>query len=161
MTRFLTIAALFLALSAPVMARTFPVPPAGPAWTVTTPKDWKVEEIEHGYSAVSPGDDVFFSVEYAASEKGFDAMMKTNEDWMKENKIKLVKPTREEGKVNGIDMLHYEFDTTDENGKTLVDLMFLPAGNSMAMLTVWGSVKERNRHQAEILSILNSVKPTP
>jgi hypothetical protein len=41
----------------------------------------------------------------------------------------------------------------------LVDFFLIPAGNSLAMLTFWGSEAERNRHQDEIMSIMNSVKP--
>ena len=153
-------AALMLLLLGPAAAgRVFPVPPTAPAITVTTPSSWKVEEIEHGYSATSPGEDVFFSVEYESTQKGVDALMKDNDDWMKENKIKQVAPTKEEGAVNGVSMTHFEFDTTDANGKTLVDFFLIPAGDSLAMLTFWGSVEERNKHKDDIVGILNSIKP--
>ncbi len=150
---------LVVALAGPAMARTFPVPPDAPAITVTTPDKWKVSEIDYGFSAMSSGEDIYFSVEYASGDKAVKKMMDDNESWMKENKIKQVKPNVEEGKINGVDVKHYEFDTTDENGKTLVDFFLVPAGNSLAMLTFWGSVAERNKHQDEIMGILNSVKP--
>lgn len=159
MKRVLLAALLVAALAGPAMARTFPVPPDAPAITVTTPDKWKVSEIEYGFSATSPGDDVYFSVEYASGEKAFGKMMDDNESWMKENKIKSVKPTIEDGKINGVAIKHYEFDTTDDNGKTLVDFFLIPAGDARAMLTFWGSETERNKHQDEIMSILNSVKP--
>jgi hypothetical protein len=148
-----------VALTVPAMARTFPIPVGAPAITVTTPDNWKVKEIEYGFSAMSPGDDVYFSVEYASGDKTVEKMMNDNECWMKENKIKPVKPNVEEGKINGVDIKHYEFDTTDDNGKTLVDFFLVPAGKSLAMLTFWGSEAERNKHQDEIVSIMNSVKP--
>jgi hypothetical protein len=159
MKRVLYAALLVAALAGPAMARTFPVPPEAPAITITTPDNWKVHETEYGYSAMSPGDDVYFSVEYASGDKAFGKMMDDNESWMKENKIKSVKPTIEDGKINGVEIKHYEFDTTDDNGKTLVDFFLIPAGNARAMLTLWGSEAERNKHQDEIMSIMNSVKP--
>ena len=159
MKSILHAALLVTALAAPAMARTFPVPPDTPAITVTTPDNWKVREIDYGFSASSPGDDVYFSVEYASGDKAVGKMMDDNESWMKENKIKSVKPNVEAGKINGVDIKHYEFDTTDENGKTLVDFFLIPAGSSLAMLTFWGSEEERNKHQNEIVSIMNSVRP--
>jgi hypothetical protein len=152
-------ALLVTALAAPAMARTFPVPPDAPAISVTTPDNWKVREIDYGFSAKSSGDDVYFSVEYASGDKAITKMMDDNEAWMKDNNIKSVKPKIEVGKINGVDLKHYEFDTTDDNGKTLVDFFLVPAGNSVAMLTFWGSEAERNRHEAEIMSVLNSIKP--
>jgi hypothetical protein len=159
MKRILYAAFLVAALAGPAMARTFPVPPDSPAITVTTPANWKVSEIDYGFSASSPGDDVYFSVEYASGDKAVGKMMDDNESWMKENKIKPVKPKIEAGKINGVDVKHYEFDTTDDNGKTLVDFFLIPAGNSTAMLTLWGSEEERNKHQDEVMSIMNSIKP--
>jgi hypothetical protein len=86
-------------------------------------------------------------------------MMDNNDAWMKENKIKPVKPAIEEGKVNGIAMKHYAFDTTDDDGKTLVDFFLIPSGKSVTMLTIWGSVEQRNKHKDEIMSLLGSIKP--
>jgi hypothetical protein len=160
MNRVLYAALIVAALAGPAMARTFPVPPGTPAITVTTPDNWKVSEIDYGFSAMSPHEDVYFSVEYASDDKAFAKMMDDNETWMKDNKIKSVKPTIEDGNINGVAIKHYEFDTTDENGKTLVDFFLIPAGgNTRAMLTFWGSEAERNKHQNEIMSIMNSIKP--
>ena len=159
MMRVLHAALLVAALAGPAMARTCPVPPDTPAITVTTPDKWKVREIDYGFSAMSPGEDVYFSVEYAKGDKAVEKMMSDNEAWMKENNIKSVKPSIEAGKINGVDIKHYEFDTTDDNGKTLVDFFLIPAGNSLAMLTFWGSVEERNKHQDEIVGIMNSIRP--
>ena len=57
-------------------------------------------------------------------------------------------------------ILHYAFDTTDDTGKTLVDFFLIPTGsNARAMITFGGSEAERTKHQDEIVSIMNSVKP--
>ena len=83
MKHLLFAASILALLAGPAMARNIAVPASDPAATVTVPDNWKFEEIDYGYSAVSPDKDVFFSVEYAGKNK-IDAMMKNNEDWMKE-----------------------------------------------------------------------------
>lgn len=110
---------------------------------------------------MSPGGDVFFSIEYVGTGKGLDSLMKTNDEWLAEYKIKKVTPTTEAGNISGVANTHFELDTTDANGKTLIDHFLIPAGSSLAMLTLWGSVEERNKHQAEIMSIINSLTKTP
>ncbi len=40
-------------------SRNFAVPAKNPVITLNVPDNWKVEEIEFGFSAVSPGKDVF------------------------------------------------------------------------------------------------------
>ena len=159
MMRVLRAAIVLIALAGPALARTFPVPPDHPAVTISVPPNWKVTEIEYGYSAFSPGEDVYFSVEHADNAKDLNAMMSLNTSWMKENHIKPVKPTVEDASINGVPVTHYEFDTTDENGKTLVDFILVKAGDAIAMVTLWGSADERNKHKSDILGILGSIKP--
>ena len=153
---------LALVLScAPALARNIAVPDKDPSVVLTIPDTWNIREIDYGYSAVSPGQNVFFSVEYAKANE-IDALMENNDNWMKENNIKQVKPTKVEGNLNGIDATIFQFDTTDDNGPTLVDFVLMPAGKKrMMMLTLWGSEKDRAKHKASIDSIMNSVKPLP
>lgn len=141
-------------------AKNFAVPDKDPAATLTVPDNWKIEEIEFGFSAQSPGRDVFFSMEYA-SKKKLDAMMKTNEEWMKENEIDFgKKPEEREMDFNGISGTVLRYDTTDANGPTIVDFILLPAGkNRVVMLTLWGSETERSKHKVAIKSIMDSVRP--
>ncbi|MBF9234169.1 hypothetical protein [Microvirga alba] len=148
-------------LALPAQARNFAVPDKDPSVTLTVPDTWKVEEITYGYSAQSPGKDVFFSVEYA-NARDIEAMLDNNEQWMKQNKIKKVKPQKIEGPLNGIDATVFQFNTTDENGPTQVEFVLLPAGKQrMIMLTLWGSDEERAKHKNAIDAIMNSVKPIP
>jgi hypothetical protein len=159
MRKIMMAALLLAALAMPAMARNFGVPEKNPAVTLFVPDNWTIEQIDFGYSAVSLGKDVFFAIE-SASARRLDAMMKLNESWMKDNKIKQVKPTKVEGPLNGIaDVTIFTFDTTDENGRTLVDFVLIPAGNErVIMLTLWGSEAERAKHKAAIDAIMNSVK---
>ncbi len=159
MSKFLLGASMLVLLAAPAMARNIAVPADDPAATVTVPDNWKFEEIDYGYSAVSPDMDVFFSVEYANKNK-IDAMMKNNEKWMKENGIDYsVKPTQTEMDFGGLSGTVYRFDTKDDDGPTRVDFVLLPGGkNRVIFLTLWGSTEERQAHSAEIDAIMNSVK---
>ncbi len=157
-----TLAAAFLALSLATIAadaKNFAIPPKNPAMTMNIPDNWKVEEIEYGFSAVSPGRDVFFSVEYVTANK-VDALMKNNEKWMKEQKIKMVKPEKIELPLNGIPSTVFSFDTTDENGPTKLEFIMMPGGdNRLVMFTLWGSETERKKHGAAIDAMMSSIKP--
>jgi hypothetical protein len=152
--------ALIVVLAAsPTWARNIAVPDSDPAAIVTVPDSWKFNEIEYGYSAISPDKDIFFSVEHANANK-IDAMMKANKAWMKENKIDgSVKPTETEMTFGGLSGTVFRFDTKDENGPTRVDFVLLTAGkNRVIFLTLWASAEERTNHASEIDSIMNSVK---
>ena len=159
MTKLLLSFALLSLFATPLTAKNFAVPATDPAATITVPDNWTVEEIEFGFSARSPDDDVFFSMEYAGRE--LDAMMKVNEAWMKENEIDFSKkPEEREMDFNGINGSVLRYNTTDQNGPTIVDFVLLAAGKGrVIMLTLWGSDKERDKHAPAIKSIMDSVKP--
>ncbi|MEA1833745.1 hypothetical protein U8607_16800 [Methylobacterium durans] len=160
MRRILMGALLCATLSLPAEARNFAVPPKSPVVTVVVPDTWKVREIDFGYSAQSPDDEVVFYVEYA-SKKKLEAMLETNRAWMRENEIDdSVKPIEKEMDFNGTSGTVLRYDTKDANGKTIVDFVLLSGGeNQVIMLTLWGSAEERASHKAEISAIMNSVRP--
>jgi hypothetical protein len=160
MKQFAVSALSFLALTLPAAAATFALPPKNPAITMVLPDAWKPEEIDYGYSAMSPDQDVFFSVEYADS-KSIDKMTDNNAAWMKENKIV---PTAEAVKsavdFHGLkgDLLH--FAAKDENGPTNVDFVFSDAGHGrIFMFTLWASDAEMKNHADDFDKIVKSIKP--
>jgi hypothetical protein len=151
-------AAMGVASLAPLAAKNFAVPTKNPTVTLAIPDNWKTEEIEFGYSAVSPGKDVFFSVEFASVNK-VETLMKNNEKWMKDNKIKMVKPTQVEAPLNGIASTIIRFETTDENGPTTLEFIMMPGGdNRVIVFTLWGSDDERKKHGAAIDAMMSSIK---
>ncbi|MGO4571402.1 hypothetical protein [Microvirga sp. 2TAF3] len=159
MKKFLMGAVLAGLLALPAEARNFAVPEKDPSVTLIVPDTWKIEEIDFGYSAQSPGEDVFFSVEYAHA-RDIEAMLDNNDKWMKQSGIKKVKPEKIAGKLNGIDATVFQFNTTDENGPTQVEFILLPAGKERTiMLTLWASDGEREKHKDAIDMMMNSVKP--
>jgi hypothetical protein len=159
MRRVLAGALLGVFLALPVAARNFAVPAKDPSITLTVPDAWKVQAIDYGYSAMAPGQEVFFAVEYVHA-RDIEAMLDANEQWMKENKIRKAQPERVDGQLNGIEATIFQFNTTDETGPTVVEFILLPGGRQrVIMLTLWASEKERAKHAAAIDSIMNSIKP--
>ena len=152
-------AALLSVLAGPALARNIAVPSTDPAATVSVPDNWKFSEIEYGYSAISPGKDVFFSVEFA-TKNTLDAMMKATKVWMKENGIDgSVKPKEVEANFGGLPATVYQFNTKDDNGPTVVEFILMPAGkNRILFVTIWGSDEERAKHGKEIDAIMSSFK---
>jgi opacity protein-like surface antigen len=159
MKQFLIAAAMVCLLALPAAARDVALPAKHPTVTVSIPDNWKTDEIEYGWNAMSPGKDVFFSIE-AASSKKLDALLKNNQEWMNENKIKMVKPEKSEEDFNGMSGTVLRFDTTDEDGPTRVDFIMLAGGaDNVVMLTLWGSAKERADHRSEVEALMKSVRP--
>lgn len=158
MKKLLLAFALLGAFASIAHARNFAVPTKDPAVTISIPDNWTTEEIAYGYSAQSPGKDVFFSVEFA-SARNVEAMMENNDKWMKENNIKQVKPNKVDAPINGIPATIFQFETSDDNGPTTVEFIMMSAGKGrMIMLTLWGSDAERSKHGKAIDSIMSSVK---
>lgn len=159
MKKLLAAIALMGVLATSAHAKNFAVPDKDPAVTLSVPDNWTTEEIAYGYSAQSPGKDVFFSVEFA-SARDVEKMLENNETWMKENSIKKVAPKKAEIPINGIPATVFQFETTDSNGPTTVEFIMMAAGKKrMIMLTLWGSDAEREKHGKAIDSIMSSVKP--
>jgi hypothetical protein len=159
MKKLVFLATLCALLTSAANARNIAVPADDPAAVVAVPDTWKVGEIEFGYSAFSPGKDVFFSVE-SATKNDIGAMMKNNKAWMKENDIDgSVKPTESEMTFGGLPGTVFRFETKDSNGPTRVDFVLISVGkNREIFLTLYGSDKERKKHSSEIDSIMNSFK---
>ena len=157
--RIILLAVAVLLTAAPASAKNFAFPAKNPIATIMIPDTWTTEEITYGYSAKSPDDDVFFSVEYATGAR-IDKMLANNTAWMTENKITSSKePVEKAINIDGIDSKLLTVVGTDENGPTIVDFVFMPAGdNRLIMLTLWASDEERKANAADISAIESSVK---
>ena len=158
MRRFFLSLALSAALTMPAIARDFSVPKKSPAIMITIPDTWKFSDIEYGFRAASPGDDVYFYVE-STGAKSVDKMMALNDQWMKEQGIKPdgdPKITTVEGAVKA---KIYNYKANDKDGPTNVSFTLIPAGDRLVMLTMWGSLEEQQKHNADIDAILGSIRP--
>ena len=155
----LVLAVLIVFASGSAFAKNFAFPAKNPTATISIPDTWKTEEITYGYSAKSPDEDVFFSVEYATGAR-VEKMLANNTAWMKENKITSTRePVEKTIQIDGIEAKLLTVIGKDENGPTIVDFVFMPAGeNRLIMLTLWGSEDERKANAADIAAIESSVK---
>ena len=142
------------------LAKTMTFPAKEPAASVTIPDKWKVKSIEYGFEAKSPNDDIYFSVETARG-KSIDKMVDGADIWMRDNKI-LVKPNPEQRMINfgGIDGFTIKYQATDENGPTVIVLIFmtLEPKKDVVLMTFWGSEEEQAARQDDINLILSSIK---
>jgi hypothetical protein len=157
--RTISLAAM-LALScvAPGLAKNLAVPEKDPVALLTIPDTWKQEEIEFGYSGMSPDGNVYFSVEYARGDR-IDKLFALNDEWMKDNKINPTsEPKKQEITLGGLPATLFVYQATDENGPTEINFVLIPAGKRIVLLTLWGSQQEQKENKVDIDIIKNSVK---
>eukprot|EP01037_Dinobryon_pediforme_P031282 gene31282-35699_t len=127
MKKLLLAVAMVIATS-PAFAKNFAVPAKDPIATIAIPDTWETEEIQYGYSAKPPSHDAFFSVEYATGAR-VDKMLKLNDEWLKENNIKADRePVQKAISIDGIESQLLTVIGKDEDGPTIVDFVFIPAG---------------------------------
>ncbi len=153
-------AAMAVALMSSAWAKNLAVPTDDPAVTLSIPDTWTMQQIDFGYSAVSPEKDVVFYVEYAGGKR-VKAMTDLNKQWLAENSIKTIgKPEELDLDFNGVKGSVLKYKAKDDNGPTNVNFAFIPAGKDrVIMLTIWGSDEEQAKHGKDIDSILASIKP--
>ncbi len=156
--KFLVAGAMLALAITSTLAKNLAVPEKSPIATIVIPDSWKPEQIEYGYSAKSPDDDVFFSVEYANAAR-IDKMFALNDAWMKDNKIKVKgKATEKEFEINGLPAKIFTYQATDENGDTKIDFVTIPAGKQLILITIWASEEEREANKDDIIAIQKSLK---
>jgi hypothetical protein len=159
MRRLLLSAVITAAFALPCFAKDFAVPKKNPVIAITIPDSWTIRDIDYGFSAASPGDDVYFYVE-STDPKNIDKMMALNDAWMKEQKITPIG----EPKVTVVDQgpvkaKIYNYKAKDDSGPTNVSFTLIPGDKSLIMLTLWGSEEEQKKHDDEINQILGSIRP--
>jgi hypothetical protein len=156
--KYLAVVAALLSAT-PCFARDLAVPAKNPAITLTVPDSWKTTEDGTSYKSLSQDKDVFFYVEFADAADVAD-LQKNNVSWMKSNNLNWkVKPVESEMDVNGSTAKVQRFNTSSDDGKTVVEFITLPASKDrVVMLTLWASEAQRAANAADIAAILKSVK---
>ena len=161
MIKRLILAALFaLASFGPVAARNYAFPEKNPTATLVIPDSWDVDEIEFGYTASSPDEEIIFTIETASASR-LDRMIEQNMQWLKEQDIVAKgKPEEKEISINGIPATLYNYEATDPDGDTLIQFVIFPAGQGrVVLMSLWGSADGRDENQKDIETIINSIKP--
>lgn len=158
--RVLLMALCFFAVAQAAIAKTMNFPAKQPLASVTIPDKWKIKSIEYGFEAKSPNDDIYFSVETARGQS-IDKMVEGTDAWMRDNKI-VVKPNPEQRMMNfgGLEGFTVKYQATDENGPTVIALIFmtLEPSKEVVLMTFWGSEAEQAARQDDINIILSSIK---
>jgi hypothetical protein len=157
--KLMLVGALVSFAFSPSFAKNLAVPAKNPVATIVFPDTWKAEEIEFGWSAKSPDGNVFFSVESASGSR-VDKLFATNDEWMKENKIKPKgKAVEKDVEFGGLKAKLYAYQATDEDGDTVIDFVVIPAGpGRVILLTQWASDEEQKANAADLDKIANSIK---
>lgn len=161
MIRRFVLAACFAVLStASLEARNYVFPEKNPTATVVIPDSWDANEIEFGYTASSPDEDIVFTVETASSSR-LDRMIEQNMQWLKEQDVvPKGKPKEEQITINGISATLYTYDATDPDGDTIFEFVIFPAGQGrVVLMSLWGSEEARAENKVDIDSIITSIKP--
>ncbi len=159
MKKLIIAAAFMCAAVLPASAKNLAVPEKNPVATITVPNSWDIDEIDYGYVARSPNEDVFFSVEYATGKR-VDKMLENNNAWLDENEIVAKSaPVEKDIELGGLKAKLISYDGTDEDGDTHVDFVLIAAGdNRLILLTLWASPEALKANKDDIIAIQNSVK---
>lgn len=153
-------AAVFLSTAA-ARAETLLFPSDKPVASVTFPATWEATENESGIEGFSPDEAISFYVD-VASEKTSDKVVDAGIDFLTENGVTLKPETMRESKstVNGMEMHVIGWDGTDSEGPASIVLAFLaPKPDKILMITYWGTQGEEQKYEADVDSIVNSIKP--
>jgi hypothetical protein len=161
-TSFLTLSlAALIAVSA--QAKTMKLPDDDkPVATITIPDSWDPDAIENGVAGTSDDDAVYLAAVAVSSKKGMDAEIEDTFAMLKEHNVDLDQSTKKENKfkINGLDAEELLFQGKDEDGPAAVSITFVPVKDSVVVLTYWVSTKEEAKHQAEVGTIVSSLKPS-
>lgn len=160
--KFFACIALFV-LATSALAETIQVPANKPAVTIDIPGTWKPEETDKGVSCESPDQVVTVFFEVVRSEKGMNALLDENINWLvKDQGVKIVDSTKSEKEflVGGIKSSLIGYDANSkEYGPSKVGFIFTNIGNKLLVTTYWLTIKGFDKHEATLDRILGSVKP--
>jgi hypothetical protein len=142
-------------------AKVFELPDEKPAITVTLPDAWSPEEIDKGAQATSPDSSIYVALEI---EKAKDTQKAVADAliWLKKKGVKFDQSSqrKKEGEINGLPVVHIEFDGRDDDGPTLVTLsVFVLSGDRIGILTYWGSPEGQKKYDRQLTGIINSLQP--
>jgi hypothetical protein len=149
-------------LVAPAFAKTVKLPnDEFPIASIKFPDSWEPEEINNGVAAESPDRAIYLAVVAVGTEKGMNAEIDETFEFLKEHNVQLDQSTKHEGKfkINNFEAEELTFQGKDEDGPTAVSIAFVPIKNKVLVFTYWVSTEDEKKHQEEVASILQSLKP--
>ncbi|MEA3211544.1 MAG: hypothetical protein QOE70_4601 [Chthoniobacter sp.] len=149
------------ALVASATAADYKLPKEEPIVSFTVPEKWKIEKSDESITATSDDDEIEISFEINDSESIEGAIQETF-GYLKKNKVKIDKETekKQEVKLRGMDVVNFDWKGKDEDGPTNISLTILGIKKDKALVMLyWGSPEGEKKHQAELKTIQDSIKP--
>jgi hypothetical protein len=153
-------AAVSYGLVAPALAKTFELPDANPAVTVTLPNSWKPSEVEKGVEATSADGETYVAAE-TATAKGMEKLIDEDIEFLTAQGVTIDKSTQQtqDTTANGIPVSFLHWKGKDKDGPTAVTLgIFGVSDNLVLLLTAWSSPLGDKKHGDELTAILQSIK---
>ena len=153
-------AALGCCLATPGFAKTFELPDANPAVTVTLPNSWKPSEVEKGAEATSPDGETYIAVE-TATAKGMETLIDEDIDFLTKQGVVIDKSTQQtqDTTMNDMKVSFLHWKGKDKDGPTAVTLgIFGVSDNLVLLMTAWSSPTGDKAHGDELTQILTSIK---
>lgn len=158
----------FLVLSAvavtirPAYAAEIDVPMRSPLATVALPDDWKAVPIRRGIETRSPDGEVFLWLEtYKPNE--YNEIQREHESYFRRQGLKLDRePKRSAYKRNDMQVRSTIFDATWRGKANVLIYLVHELGTAMGdqlLLTYWASQEGHAKYDADMKSIVESIKP--
>ena len=147
-------------LATAAVAKTYELPDANPAVTVTLPNAWKPEEVDKGVQATSPDGETYVAAETATS-KGMESLISDDIDFLVEQGVKIDKSTQQtrDSTINGIPVSFLHWNGSDKDGPTSITLgIFGVSGNLVLLLTSWSSPAGEKLYESQMTDIVSSIK---
>jgi hypothetical protein len=152
---------LAVLLVSPAFAKTFSLPKADPIAKIDFPDGWKVEAEDESLDANSDDDEIYINVEVDDADSIEGAIEETF-GYLKKNSVKIDKASEKktEAKLNGMDVVDFAWDGEDKDGPAKVGVTIVQVTPKKGLLILyWASPEGEKKHQPELNSIIQSLKP--
>ena len=161
MKRFLSAAIFAAMLPTLAQAGTLAFPSEAPVAEITIPDSWKPTETDSGIEANSPDTAIYLSVD-VADAKSSDKVISDAVDFLSDNGVTIDTTTEKtsEDTLNGMAMQNLDWDGTDADGPVNIGLSVAsPDGETMLVITYWGTKGQQEKHAKALTAIIASLKP--
>jgi hypothetical protein len=159
MRKTLIMAALSCLVAVPVLAKTYQLPDANPAVSVTLPDKWKPSEVEKGMEATSPDGETYVALE-TATAKGMETLIDEDIQFLTDQGVVVDKSTQQthDTTINGMSVSFLRWSGKDKDGPTNVTLgIYGVTGNLVLLMTAWSSPAGEKLYDKEMNEIVSSI----
>jgi hypothetical protein len=159
MKKLLSTALIISALAASAFAGTYKLPKENPIASIAFPDDWKVKVEDESVDAESADEEVSIYVEFndAGSIEG---AIQEIFGYLKKEKVTIDKSTEKktEAKFKGMDVVNYDWDGEDEDGKCKISVAIIGVTPKRGLLLLyWASPAGEKKHEKALAAIQESI----